>query len=271
MAEKRICSSCNKTQVKGHFNKKYCEPCRRKLRSKPRGSMTKEQIAFAKKNRNKMKREDICKKLGVSLSNLKRSCININFEYIHHRKNKYITNPKLVEKVLRCYEKHGKKKTQEKFPDVRIRSVVERYKDYLPRQEKWSDKQLIELTQMAGLVSFKSQARYFSRPNANEGSIKSVWVKKFKTSQENINGMAYHKAKHFVNKKAPFINTSFGSGSGNAKRLLLWVDFEKHINFDAPSFIKEAVSLMAEFQRKLFKVKDVREKIIQMMKERELS
>lgn len=264
----RLCKECNKTRITGHFNAKYCAPCRKKLLKKPKGTLTKKQIAFAKKHKNDMTRKEICEALEVSLSNLKRSCRDVKFQCSHLKKNKYLTNPKLVEKVLRFYEKNGKKKTQEKFPDVSVRSIVERYKDFKPRQIRWKDKELIELTKMAGLVSFKDQAKWFNRPNANAGSIKSAWVKKFKTSQETINGMAHYKAKHFVKKSAPYIKTPFGSGSGNAKRILLWVDMEKHLRKDAPNYVKESVLAMAEFQRKLFGVNNVRRKVLQMIKER---
>lgn len=265
----RLCVLCKKTKIKGHKNKKYCDPCRKKRLKKPLGSMTKAQIAFARKHKNDMKRADICKALGVSLSNLKRSCPNISFQYMHLKKNKYLTNPTLVKKICRYYEKHGKVKTQKKFPNVKVRSVVERYKLFKPRQEKWTNSQLIELTKMAGLISMNAQAKYFNRPNSNEGGIKSVWMKRFGHGQRNINGMAYWKAKHFVKKSCPVIETPFGSNEHTQRHLVLWVDFEKHIKDDCPEFIKEAVSAMADFQRKLYGVKDVRAKVKRLIKKRE--
>lgn len=232
--------------------------------------MTKAQIAFAKKHKKDMKRADICKALGVSLSNLKRSCPGVSFQYMHLKKNKYLTNPLLVKKVCKYYEKHGKRKTQEKFPEVNIRSIVEKYKLYSPRQLQWTDDQLLELTKMAGIISMKAQARYFNRPFANKGSIRSVWSKRFGYGQRNINGMTYWKAKHFIKKTCPLIETPFFSNDHTQRRLVLWVDFERHIKRDCPDFIKEAVSDMAGFQRKLFGVKDVRAKVKRLMKQREI-
>lgn len=265
----RFCKICKKTKITGHKNKKYCDPCRKKRLKKPKGTMTKTQIAFARKHRSDMKRADICKALGVSLSNLKRSCPDVNFQYIHFKKNRYSTNPALVKKICRYYEKHGRVKTQEKFPDVKVRSVVERYNFFNPRQVKWTDEQLIELTKMAGIISMDAQAKYFKRPNSNKGGIKSVWMKRFGHGQRIINGMSYWKANHFVKKSCPVIETPFGSNEHTQRHLVLWVDFEKHINSDCPEFIKEAVSAMADFQRKLFGVKDVRAKVKRLIKQRE--
>lgn len=248
----------------------YCEPCRKKRLKRPKGTMTPEQIHQARNWAMTKPRAEICKLLEVSLSNLKRSCPDVSFNYKNYTRNKYITNPKLVKKVCAYYEKHGKRKTQEKFPEVNIRSVVERYTDFKPRQSRWSDKQIQELAKMAGLISFKAQAKYFNRPLANEGSIRSAWVKKFGHGQRVINGMAHWKAKHFIKKSCPIIETPFGSNSHTQKHLILWVDFEKHIRSDCPEFIKEAVGTMASFQRKLFNVKDVRTKVKRLISEREV-
>jgi hypothetical protein len=261
----RLCALCKKVKITGHLNKKYCEPCRKKRLSKPKGTLTKKQIQYVKKWAGKKDRHEIAKDLGVSLSNIKRSCPGLNLTY-HY---KYCNNPKLVEKVCKYYEKHGKRKTQEKFPDVAVRSIVERYKKYEPRQLPWTDEQLIELTKMAGLISMKSQAKYFNRPLANEGSIRSVWVKRFGHGQRVINGMAHWKARHFIKKSCPVIDTPFGSNNHKQRHLVLWVDFEKHIKDDCPKFIKEAVSAMADFQRKLYGVKDVRGKVKRLIKNRE--
>jgi len=45
---------------------------------------------------------------------------------------------------------------------------------------------------------------------------------------------------------------------------------EKHLNKEAPLFLKESVKVMAEFQRKLFGVKDVRSKVLRMINKREV-
>jgi len=261
----RKCLSC-KVEISGHFNRKRCAPCVKALLRKPKGSMSKEQIREAKRLAGTMPRALVAAALDVSLSNLKRSCPGINFIYFH----KYKRDPSLVKKVCAYYEKHGKAKTKERFKneDIKVRSIVERYKIFEPRQRVWRDDELMELTRMAGLISFKDQAKYFNRPNANAGSVKSAWVKKFKNSQANINGMAHWRAINFVKPSAPFLQTPFGSGSGNAKRILLWVDMEKHLKPDCPDFLVQAVKVMADFQRKLFGVKHPRAKILKMIKER---
>jgi hypothetical protein len=44
----------------------------------------------------------------------------------------------LVKKVCAYYEKNGKLKTQKKFPEFSVRSIIERnYDKFSPRQKRW--------------------------------------------------------------------------------------------------------------------------------------
>ena len=46
--------------------------------------------------------------------------------------------PDVVTTVCLTYQVLGKRETQALFPDVRVRSIVERYKHYAPRQLRWT-------------------------------------------------------------------------------------------------------------------------------------
>ena len=179
----------------------------------------------------------------------------------------------LVQKVLAYYEKHGRPKTQKKFPKVNVRSIVERnYGEFEPRQIKWTPAQIHMLTKFAGIVSFEDQARYFKRPRANAGSIKSAWMKKFGHGSGNINGMSGWRARLFVTEDCPFIRSSYWDTNHKDKgsysrSLYLWTDMEKYLRPDCPEFIKEAIVAMAKFQRWLFGVESVRTEIRKIQKE----
>src|SRR5690606_27982022 len=145
--------------------------------------------------------------------------------------NKYAINPKLVKDVCKYYEMHGKSKTQKCYPEVNVRSIVERYKLFKPRQVKWKEQEIIQLARFAGVISMQAQAKYFNRPRANAGSIKSVWVKKFRNCGGRIHGMAWYQARHITTPECPVLLTPFwvqrkpGSVKGTAiRKLCLWTD-----------------------------------------------
>jgi len=241
------CLDCKIELPKAHLNTKRCNDCRLILSKRPKGTMTAEQIAEAKRLAGTMPRDEIAKRLGVSLTNLKRSCPNVKFIYYYFWKN----NPDLVLEICKYYEKNGKMKTQEKYPDIKIRSIIEHYKLFKPRQIKWKENELIELAKFAGIVPLKQQAKFFNRPRANSGSIKSVWYKKFKTTPCYMHGMPIHKAKIFLEKGFPMITVK-RQISGDQTRLALWCDAVFYIRKDCPDFVRDAINAMAEFQNKLF-------------------
>jgi hypothetical protein len=210
--------------------------------------MSPSQIDEAKRLAGTMPREAIAEALGVSLSNLKRSVKDVRFTYFNHLRN----NPKMVREVCSYYEKHGKRKTQEKYPHLKIRSIVEKYKNFSPRQSRWKDHELIELAKFAGLVSFKKQAEFFNRPLANEGAIRSAWVKNLKTKSSFMHGLPIHKAKIFLNSGFPVIKRQALTRDRYSNEMVLFCDAKNYIADDCPEFIKGAITAMAEFQVLLF-------------------
>ncbi len=219
----------------------------------------------------KMSREDIAERLGVSVPSLKRAFRGTRLAFHNYCQ----ANPNLVRQVNAFYEKHGNKRTAEQFGirPKQVEYMVYRYKLYKPRQIRWTEKQILELARMAGLISPTGQAKFFKRPNAYEGSIKSVWMKKFKIGGGSVNGMVHWYAKELVNHKARYIRTKGLSREGIPvpfRRIILWVDMEKCLKKNVPIFIKDAIVSMAEFQRWLHGKSDTRNRILRMIKEREI-
>lgn len=211
--------------------------------------------------------KDLAKAIGTSDSNLdrwaKQNGVNINA--LKYR-------PATVASVTAYYEKHGRKATEEAFPHVKVRSIVERYRQFSPRQIRWADEQIIEATKMAGLVSPSAQANYFNRPRAFAGSVKALWVKRFGFRGGSINGMVHWYAKELVTSKARYLQPVGEDRSGRPvrfRRLILWVDMEKCLKPSVPEFLKEAISTLADFQRWLWKSDDPKPLILKMIQERE--
>jgi len=217
----------------------------------------------------KMMQRELAAHLGVSRSNLIRWATQAGVSLDAHS-----YKPAIVSAVCRHYERHGKTKTQEIFPDVSVRSIIERnYGKFKPRQVRWTDEQIIEAARMAGLISFKAQARFFNRPNADIGSIKSLWMKRFGMGGGTVNGMVHDSAKHLVTSSARYLKPMGDNRKGQPvqfRRLVLWVDMEKCLKPETPEFIASAIYSLADFQRWLWKSKNPKPLILKMIKEREL-
>lgn len=275
---KRSCARCGNDISGQHFNRKRCEPCVEFIRHQPLGTMTRSQIKQATKMAGKVPRKEIAQRLGVSLANLKRSCPGVKFAttWIHK------TNPERTKEVIFYYFKHGKVATEKKFPDLNVKAIVDRPEYYGVQREyrqlRWTESELLESVKMAGLVSMAAQAKYFNRPRANAGSIKSLWVKRHKSSYSQINGMVRNKARRLIsfNKKGRknYIKlsgtTRTGDRSSAGRKIMLWVDLESSLRPELPDFIKQGVKAMADFQRWIWKSENPGPLIRKMIKEREL-
>lgn len=237
--------------------------------------MSDEQIEEARSMIGTMPRSEIAQELGVSESNLKRGLRGTSI-WFHN--GKYKNRPELVKQVMDYYYKHGKPATVKQFPSVNVKCIIERPEYYgikkKFRQRRWTDQELIELTKMAGIISETGQAKYFKRPGANEGSIKSVWMKRFHLGSGFIHGMSEYMAKHLVNKKTPYVQTAFWQsrrdGVTFGRKLYLWVDMENNLQPEIPEFIRDAIVQMAKFQRWLFDSENPKSQILKLIKAREV-
>lgn len=271
MVDKK-CAECGVKLIKPHCNQKKCPKCRAYLNKYPKSTMTKEQIKRARALIGIKNRHEIAEEIGVSLSNLKRAFRGVRFP----RLSEYSSD--VIEKVCSYYEKHGKNKTQEKFKNVNVRAIVERHNDkFKPRQVRWTDKELIELARMAGLISFAGQAKYFNRPRANDGSIWSVWVKKFHLGSGTLNGLQLNTSKYICTADCPTLKVKLLKRRDPRKisnienrYIRLWVDLENHLKPEIAPYLKEAIKAMAKYQRWLFNSKNPKRKILKMIREREV-
>lgn len=242
--DNRVCLDC-KSDITGlHHNRKRCEPCAVKSRKKPIGTMTKDQIEEAKRLAGTMPRESIAELLGVSLSNLKRSCPEVKFTFF----NRFSNNPELVKEVVIYFEENGIKKTKERFPDISVRSIIEHYPRNKARQKKWTDEEIIQAIKFGPFVSLKDQFLFFKRPRAFEGSIRSLWSKRIKGTRSRIHGLPSYIVKEFLNLEAKPHPTKLES----VKELYTWETLKKNIKKDAPDFLKETINAGYKFHLWLY-------------------
>lgn len=233
-----------------HFNSKYCLPCRTERRQQPQSTVTPEQGALIARWIGEVSRGEIAQRLGMS-----RAAVNryTREHGLYGRSDAY--RPEVVEAVLRAYEHGGKMAVRQLFPDVCVRSIVERYKQYHPRQIRWTGEQQIDAARMAGLVSVTAQARYFGRPNAYAGSIKSLWAKRFQCAPTDVNGLASHRAWWIAHPGVPAVLVKH-STAGTCQPKVLWLDLAACLRPEVAPEIRDAVEALAAFQAWLHNTTD---------------
>jgi len=230
-------------------------------------SLSQEQVLKIESMLKTHRRADIAKEVKISESKLRRASKKKGWSFTAFKAIPYMKYSKeLTEQVISYFEANGKTKTQEKFPDVVVRSIVERYKRNQPRQSRWTDEQIIQAIRFGPFVNYENQAKYFNRPRANKGSIVSLWQKRIKCTPFEIHGLPEYKAKYFIRKSCPFIITAVGG-----YKLYLWSSIEENISNNCPEFIREIISSMSEFQRLLYNgsPEDEIKKIIKTLELRE--
>lgn len=246
------CNQCGSDYKVQHWNSRYCEDCRYLRRKKNIGfpaSATKAQIAIVKAMVGDANINEIAALLGVHRSFVKRIGLTLGLTF---RIETY--SEETIREVTEYYLKHGKPETEKMFPNVAVRTIIEHkagLKGLYPRCRKWTDAEMVELAKFAGLVSFNNQAKYFNRPRANAGSIKSAWCKRFKTAPGYMHGLPIHKAKILLMPGFPTITVQ-EQERGGERKMVLFCDAVKYLAKDTPDFIKDAIKAMAEFQRKLY-------------------
>ena len=260
-----ICAQCGRKISRKHLNQIYCTKCNYLIREKnihiPR-SAKEWQIDKVIRLAGVKEINEIAKEIGMSRSSVKRIG---NYFGISFFIQKYSDD--LIEEVLKFYWSNGKKKTAERFPDVKVRTIIDhKGKGYRKRQKRWTDEQIIQLIRMAGIIPIEKQYKIFNRPLAHKGSIKSAWTKKFGVAQKRINGLYTNKALYIAKDKCPYIETQFYDKS----KLYLWIDLEKNLKTGINNDIKLAVKTLANFQRWIWGGGYIKMKILKMIKKYEV-
>lgn len=249
----RRCADCPADITSLHLNRKYCAPCQRERRRHPRSGVTLEQGARIRQLLGTMYRHEIAAAVGVSQTQLNRY---LREHGLHSNFRDY--PPDVVHAVCTAYSALGKGKTQELFPDVVVRCVIERYykrHDYAPRQLRWTGEQLIDAARMAGLVSANAQARYFHRPLAYEGSIKKLWIRWFQCAPTAVHGLPLYTAWQIVlpGVVGTLVHQQVMPGP---RVIVLWLDLVGRLKTDIAPWIGDAIATLARFQAWLFDTTD---------------
>ena len=269
LMSKRHCLSCKVSIEGSHLNTKRCLPCAKVLRKKPIGKLSLEQEFKVYGLMGTMYIHDLAKHIETSKSNLVRWARDQNIKLDGHSYKKDIST-----EVIKYYEQYGKRKTQERFPEINTRSIIERSGrnnkiSFTPRQVRWTSEQKIELVKMSGFVSKEKQAKYFNRPRSNAGSITSAWQKTLKLKSANIkvgfHVVSNYRIKQYLKSTCPTIEISNKNVKSGG---YLWHDVNKHLKKNAPQMIKDTARAISEFQEWLYDSKSPRREILKLIRDR---
>lgn len=247
-----LCLACGeRPRTSAHANTKYCAVCRAARLRQPSSGVSAAQRDAIIRLAGTMKRWEIAEKVGVT-----RAAVHRCLREEGLRSNVRDYPREVVEAVSRVYEAapsgQGKRAVREAFPDIVVRSIVERRHHHrlitMKRQVRWTGEQLIEAARMAGLVSADAQARYFGRPNAAAGSIKSLWAKHFGCAPSDINGAAAGLAYRIATPGVPAVVTAPDNRAPTPRVKVLWLDLLPHLREDVAPAIRQAVEALALFQ-----------------------
>jgi len=254
---RELCAACGRRPRVAHFNAKYCLPCREQRLRQPRSSLSEAQKAYVRAWRpveyGRDQARALAEELGVSRASVRRYCRDIGKSLRLPRYSEH-----LQAEVLAYYERHGRLATEDKFPTVRVRSLVER-RPHASRQVRWTPDEIILAARMGGLIPADIQAEFFGRPNAGAGSIRSLWMKRFGFSGGALHGMHPARARFLLRPGFPTVvmpghwRPSAGARTRHTRRrLVLWCDMGPWLLPGLPPFFADAVAALAHFQRWLF-------------------
>jgi hypothetical protein len=241
----RQCRECRTDITTRHKNALDCAACRQDKARNPRSHLTPEQQAHILRLRGTMRRMEIAAVVDVSQAQVNRF---LREQALRSNVRDY--SPEEVQMVCAAYAVLGKVRTQALFPQFVVRSIVERYykpQGLPPRQERWMGEQLIDAARMAGLVSHTAQARFFARPNAYNGSIRSLWQKWFRCAPIHVHGLPLHLGWAYVRPGTTATLVAQQSMPG-PRCLLLWLDMAGHLRPDVEPWVVAAIHTLARFQ-----------------------
>lgn len=158
----------------------------------------------------------------------------------------------LIEEVCEYYAKHGKIKTRDKFPEVNVRTVVERYKHDIgvaPRQVRWKDEEIVKVVLLARTNTKEEIAKEMNRPNAHTGSIKSIFSKRLNLSATKIAGLPYAK----VVKNYKICEKDIPWHRLESRRICYWSDILTYLRPNVSSEIRRAIETCVMFEKWLTK------------------
>ena len=180
----------------------------------------------------KFTREEIANKLGTSRSTVNR-CLKKNNIKTGQPKS-YPIN--IRNAVINFYASHTLKETQKQFPNVKVRSIIERYTT-LEKQNYWTFEEELKAISM---LSEKSTAEISKILGRGKRAVSKRIQRNYQIAPKHLNGIAYRLCKHVL--RSNFIPEKKGN-----IYIVNWNDFDKYISTKNKTIL-ECVKVLAKFR-----------------------
>lgn len=233
---KRYCSTCQIDISNRHKNALRCKKCSADLRKKPHHNLTPKQQKEALRWAGKIYRWEIAEKIGCSNASLARFAK----EQKHVNWNAHRYDQKTVQKICDFYLHHTLEQTQEKFPGVTVRSIIDRYTQEV-KCYKWTNDEVFKLMKYSGLVPWSYIAVKLGR---NKNSARRKYKR---ILAGRINCLPHNIAREFVNPGCPFFYVRLDLKS-TGLWMCPWVTINRYKKQNLPTHIKKAIRAMSNFQ-----------------------
>ena len=211
------------------------------MREKPKHTLTNEQQVFVLNNYKKLKRQKISDELKTSRASVSR--VMCDFK-LYHRHNKWENQPEIVKEVLDYYKKHGVKKTNEKFKDISVRSIIERYKNsgFIPH---WKFEDDMFLLRYLNSFSYDEHVKILKKHhivNSVSTICKHLSLRGYKNTVY-YNEIPHRFIKKYILEDTPIQKQNFGK----RKKCVQWIDIANFWSSDNVDLYRLAMC-MAKFQ-----------------------
>lgn len=180
---------------------------------------------------------------------------------------RYYYSKEIVSAVLEECEQRGPLATQRLFPNVRVSSIINRYRRETARKYAvWSAKEIVHASRMAGIIDRNAQAQLLPGQKRTPRAIFSFWTSRCRSTAY-LHGLTRKMGRMVAQKDCPIVPRN-GGWTVKAKKkdaplkrmvscwIVLWCDLERHLKPCVPKGIANAIRCMAEYQRWIFAPKD---------------
>jgi len=233
----RKCASCDCSIENRHKNARRCVACAKLLRKSPAHNLTPHQQKKALELAGKMYRHEIAKAIGCSRAAFTR--------FAKERKdvdwNAHKYKDELVGEVVNFYINNSLDDTRKKFPNVRVRSIIDRYVGKI-KCIPWSEQETVALYKYTGLASYTEIAVKLGRNPYAPKRKRERHVSGY------VNSLPFNIAKKYTNRGCPFFYLK-KTDKQSGQWVTPWVAMEKHLRAENPGWVNQAVASLAKFQK----------------------
>lgn len=201
-----------------------------------------EKIKYIKENCDKMYIKDIASELNLSISTLKRYAYKNKIRFSFYSKNNCYQQ-QLISDVIAYWLVNGKAATVKKFPNVKVRSIIERHNNGRSTIQRYTFNDKLFLLRYSEFLGTLKSARILGRvvKERHNTRLNSFNNRKNTTYRVNYNGLTKRIISRFlIDGKSIKLNY-------HGRSIITWPEIAKNLKVDNQNLLILAQA-MAKFQ-----------------------